>query len=59
MFFLEIFLKRLFPGLTDLPKYESFTKNSPNPSAQTEHPENEQEIFLSQIGRKDDFIGAP
>ena len=33
-------------------------KNS-NASAQIQHPENEQEIFLSQIGRKNDFIGAP
>ena len=28
-------------------------------SAQIQHPENEQEIMLSQIGRKNDFIGAP
>ena len=30
-----------------------------NVSAQIQHLESEQEIMLSQIGRKDDFIGAP
>ena len=39
--------------------FPSFIPKNSNASAQIQHPENEQEIMLSQIGRKNDFIRAP